>query len=188
MEEVDLNIDDIDREIIHLLVENPEITHEEIAARVNRSQPAVGARIQKLKKKNLISNQVGVNFRTANLVLGIVTFSGRHPVQLKPYLNTIPQFVHIFKTSGASNFMLLVPGLNMKEIDHIVNTYLRPHPDVSDITVNYLSESLRTLVLPYVLALEHAPPRVEGIEIKPMLEMPLQTPLITRKVNKKGIA
>ena len=186
MEDVDpLNIDEIDREIVKLLIENPEITHEEIATRVNRSQPAVGARIQKLKKKQLIANQVGVNFKTANLSLGIVTFSGRYPIQLKAYLNTVPQFVQVFKTTGSTNFLILIPGVHPKEIDEVVDLYLRPHPDIEDISVNYLTESLKTLVLPYMLSLEPVPLPAEGIEIKPIMETPLPAPLITRNVNKK---
>ncbi len=185
MEEIEqLNIDGIDREIIKLLIEDPEITHEEIARRVNRSQPAVGARILKLKKKQLIASQVGVNFRTAGLTLGIVTFSGKNPIQLKSYLNTIPLFVHVFKTTGSTNFMVFVPGGTINEIDTVVDQFLRTHPDVSDISVNFISESLKNLVLPYQLALETAPAGVSVAEIKPTLETPFQQPLITR-VHKK---
>jgi DNA-binding Lrp family transcriptional regulator len=177
-----LGIDDIDREIIRLLIANPEVTHEEIATRVSRSQPAVGARILKLKKKQLISSQVGVNFKTAGLVLGIVTFSGAHPAQLKAYLNTIPQFVHVFKTSGLTNFMILVPGTTMKEIEEAVDIYLRPHPDIADIATNYLMESLKNLVLPYYLTLEPTP--VPVIDAKSTIETPLPT-IQTRPAPKK---
>ena len=44
-----LEIDDTDKEIIELLQENPDITHSEISEKVHKSQPAVGARIIKLK-------------------------------------------------------------------------------------------------------------------------------------------
>ncbi len=181
MEEIDqLNIDGIDREIIKLLIENPEITHEEIATRVNRSQPAVGARILKLKKKQLIASQVGVNFRTAGLTLGIITFQGKNPFQLASYLNTIPYFVHVFKTTGSTNFMVFVPGATMKEIDELVDLYLRPHPDVSDVCVNYLAQSLKNLVLPYQLSLEPTPTGAPVAEVKPTLETPFQQPLLPR--------
>jgi DNA-binding Lrp family transcriptional regulator len=164
------------------LIENPEITHEEIATRVSRSQPAVGARILKLKKKQLISLTVGVNFKTAGLVLGIITFSGAHATQLKAYLNTIPQFVHVFKTSGPTNFMILVPGTTMEEIEETVDIYLRPHPDIANIATNYLMESLKNLVLPYYLALE--PTSVAVVDAKQTIETPLPT-IETRQVPKK---
>ncbi len=181
MEEIDqLNIDGIDREIIKLLIEEPEITHEEIARRVNRSQPAVGARILKLKKKQLIASQVGVNFRTAGLTLGIVTFSGSNPIQLASYLNTVPQFVHIFKTTGSSNFMVFVPGKSMTEIDEVVDLYLRPHPDISDVCVNYLAQSLKNLVLPYQLSLEPMPIGTPEVESKPPLATPFPQTFVPR--------
>ncbi len=183
MEEIDqLNIDGIDKEIIRLLVENPDITHEEIARRVSRSQPAVGARILKLKKKNLIANQFGINFKTAGLSLGIITFAGANPIQLKSYLDSIPQFVHVFKTSGFTNFMAFVAGTTMKEIDEIVDLYLRPHPDISDITLNYLAESLKNLVLP--MAIETAPVAMPPVDLKDAIEAPLQPAIITRRLPK----
>ena len=42
-------IDDVDRRILHLLSENPEISQTDVAERLKISQPAVSARINKLK-------------------------------------------------------------------------------------------------------------------------------------------
>ena len=177
MEEINqLNIDEIDHKIIKIMMENPEITHEEIAKLVSRSQPAVGARILKLKKKQLIATQVGINFRTAGLILGIVQFTGRNPSKLKRYLRNISQLVHVFKLSGRSNFMVFIPGKSFKEIDEIVDLFLRPHPDISDISLNYLSESFNDLILPYHLVLESTSTPVTSplLEVKNPSEFPLQ--------------
>ena len=37
-----LDIDDTDKEIIKILQEDPELTHQEIADKIHKSQPAVG--------------------------------------------------------------------------------------------------------------------------------------------------
>lgn len=48
------NLDDADRLIISLLAENPESCQNEIAQLLDISQPSVGARIRKLKNKDLL--------------------------------------------------------------------------------------------------------------------------------------
>jgi len=43
-----LKIDEADKKIIEMIEENPDITHSDIAKEIEKSQPAVGARIIKL--------------------------------------------------------------------------------------------------------------------------------------------
>jgi len=64
-----LDIDDTDKMIIELLEENPEMTHSAISEKVNKSQPAVGARIIKLKRKFLLSEVVGAEFNKLDVKL-----------------------------------------------------------------------------------------------------------------------
>jgi len=58
---VDINLDEKDKKIIFLLQENPFLSQNEISEKVNLSQPAVGARIKKLRKKGFLSYAVGIN-------------------------------------------------------------------------------------------------------------------------------
>ena len=60
------DLDNIDKSIIALLQENPAITHSDIAKKLNRSQPAIGARIKKLNDKGILDTQIGVNFQAIN--------------------------------------------------------------------------------------------------------------------------
>ncbi|MEJ2248602.1 MAG: winged helix-turn-helix transcriptional regulator [Candidatus Lokiarchaeota archaeon] len=52
-------LDEIDRKIIKIIEENPNITHTEIAERVDRSQPTVGLRIKHLEEKGILNFQAG---------------------------------------------------------------------------------------------------------------------------------
>ncbi len=58
-----LKLDDIDRQIISLVQDNPALTHTEIASRINRSQPTVGMRIKKLEKSWHLKIKPGKNFK-----------------------------------------------------------------------------------------------------------------------------
>jgi len=50
----EFKIDSKDREIITLLIENPEISQKEIAERINLTQPSVAMRLKKLKEMGAI--------------------------------------------------------------------------------------------------------------------------------------
>ncbi|MFW9820706.1 MAG: AsnC family transcriptional regulator, partial [Candidatus Thorarchaeota archaeon] len=45
-----LSIDDDDKRIIEMIEKDPDITHSDIAKEIDKSQPAVGARIIKLER------------------------------------------------------------------------------------------------------------------------------------------
>ncbi|MHA1618079.1 MAG: Lrp/AsnC family transcriptional regulator, partial [Promethearchaeota archaeon] len=55
-------LDDIDKSIIKILQDDPNITHSQIAKELSRSQPAIGARIKKLTEKGILATQIGVDF------------------------------------------------------------------------------------------------------------------------------
>ncbi|NMC05567.1 MAG: winged helix-turn-helix domain-containing protein, partial [Candidatus Lokiarchaeota archaeon] len=60
------DIDDDDIKILKIFQEDPEITHVEIAKKINKSQPAVGARVTKLQRKDLLATQKGINFKAVH--------------------------------------------------------------------------------------------------------------------------
>ncbi|GAG85090.1 unnamed protein product, partial [marine sediment metagenome] len=74
-----LKLDEVDRQIISIVQEDPNITHTEIAHRVNRSQPTIGMRIKKLEQSGVLQFQPGINFRKVELFLAIVHIKTREP-------------------------------------------------------------------------------------------------------------
>jgi len=70
-----LSIDDDDKKIIEMIEKDPDITHSDIAKEIEKSQPAVGARIIKLERKNLLTKQVGFNVKNVDIKVAIVYIS-----------------------------------------------------------------------------------------------------------------
>lgn len=68
-----LKIDDIDRQIINLIQEDPNLTHTQIAEKINRTQPTVGIRIRKLEGLGALQFQAGINIKKADMFLIIPT-------------------------------------------------------------------------------------------------------------------
>jgi DNA-binding Lrp family transcriptional regulator len=67
-----LDLDSIDQKIISLIQENPNLTHTQIAEKIDRSQPTVGMRIKKLEENGILKFQPGINFKNVQLTLATV--------------------------------------------------------------------------------------------------------------------
>ncbi len=151
-----LKIDDVDKKIIMLLQENPDMTHSDIADKVGKSQPAVGARIIKLKRKFMIATQVGLNFKKVDLKIAWVTFTLKNPQEVLSQLEQCPFIIHAFKTSGATNVSVLIGAADMQDIDYIVDVCFRSDANISNITVNFFLQSVKDLILPLNFDIENA--------------------------------
>ncbi len=62
-------IDNVDRKILKLLSQDPEIPQTDLAHRLEISQPAVSSRIYKLKKTGMLTHFIGMDVKKAQLFL-----------------------------------------------------------------------------------------------------------------------
>jgi len=62
-------LDETDRKIVSLLVENPETSQSAIARHLKLSQPAICARMKRLKNSEIITHLVGVNLKSSNFYI-----------------------------------------------------------------------------------------------------------------------
>ncbi len=143
-----LKIDEVDKQIIQLLQDNPEMTHSEISEKVHKSQPAVGARIIKLRRKNLLVTQIGVNFKKVDIKIAKVTMLVKNVGDLLGKMEKCPFVLHAFKISGITNLLVLIAAPDIKTIDSMVDLCWRSHPDIMTINVSYIISSVKDLILP----------------------------------------
>lgn len=143
-----LNLDDRDDVIISLLQKNPEISQEEIAAKIKLSQPSVGARIKKLRQKGILHNVSGVNFRVVNLNLAKVDVSSTDTAAIISEFKDCPFFINALITSGKFNLCLLFMATDLKRLEGIVNYHLRGNPKVKEIEMNIVISTAKDLILP----------------------------------------
>jgi DNA-binding Lrp family transcriptional regulator len=120
-----LKLDEIDRKIIKFVQENPNLTHDEIASRINRSQPTIGLRLKKLKEKDVFYIQPGINFKNANLTLGMVKIRTSKPEVVLQMSLECPFVVNAFMVSGDYNVCLLLLAPNLKYFEEIINKHFR---------------------------------------------------------------
>jgi DNA-binding Lrp family transcriptional regulator len=150
-----LKIDEIDKTIITLLQENPDMTHSEISQKVHKSQPAVGARIIKLKRKNLICEQIGVNFKVVDIKIAKVEMMVKNVAEVLEKVQECPFVLHAFKISGNYNLCVLISAPDIKTVDKMVDFCYRSDSNVLTVNVSYIISSVKDLILPINFDIEH---------------------------------
>jgi len=158
-----LKLDDIDRQIITLVQENPNLTHTQIAETINRSQPTVGMRIKKLEKDGILQFQPGINFKKVDLFLATVELNTRKPEEIIEMAKFCPFILNAFRLSGEHNMCILLASSKLDKLDKIVNYHFRNNPDIHSCSMEVVTEISKDLILPIDFDSEqHIPTLEEG--------------------------
>jgi len=156
-----LQLDEIDRQIISIVQEDPNLTHTEIANRVNRSQPTIGMRIKKLEKNGILQFQPGLNFRKVELFLALVEVKTREPERLMEMARFCPFILNAFRVSGEHNVSLMITSSKLEKLDNVVNYHFRNRPEVSNVSMEVVTDIAKDLILPIDFDSEDHEPNLE---------------------------
>ena len=156
-----LKLDDIDRQIITLVQEDPNLTHTQIAERINRSQPTVGMRIKKLEKSGILQFQPGINFKKVELFLATVELNSSNPEEIMEMAACCPFMLNAFRLSGEHNICILLASSKLDKLDAIVNYHFRKNPEVSSVSLEVVTDIAKDFILPIDFDSEHHEPNEE---------------------------
>jgi len=149
-----LGIDDDDYKIIEMMEQNPDITHSAIAREIEKSQPAVGARIIKLERKHLLTKMVGFNAKMVDLKVGIVFVATKDVETIVSKIKKCPFVNHAFKISGEFNLLCFVAASDLQTIEKLVDLCFRKDPNVINVKTNILIDSIHDFVIPIDFQIE----------------------------------
>ncbi len=149
-----LKIDDADKIIIEMIEKNPDITHSAIAKEVEKSQPAIGARIIKLERKNLITKTVGFNVKKVDIRVVIAYISTKDVAEIVKKIENCPFINHAFKISGEYNLLCFIAASDLQTIEKLVDLCFRRDPNVINVKTNVLIESIHDFVVPIDFQIE----------------------------------
>lgn len=156
-----LKLDDIDKRIITLVQESPNLTHTQIAKKISRSQPTVGMRIKKLEKNGILQFQPGINFRKVDLHLATVEVKSKNPEEILDMAKFCPFMLNAFKLSGEHNILILLASSKIEKLDNIINYHFRRNPDVSSVSMEIITEIAKDFILPIDFDSEDHDPNIE---------------------------
>ena len=149
-----LGIDDDDKKIIEMIEANPDITHSDIAKEIEKSQPAVGARIIKLERKHLLTKQVGFNIKKVDIKTAIVFISTKDVDDIVEKIQECPFINHAFKISGDYNVLSFIAATDLQTIERLVDLCFRRDPNVLSVKTNILIDSIHDFVVPIDFQIE----------------------------------
>lgn len=147
-------IDDIDKTIIQMIQEEPELSHEKIAKKVRRSQPTVGSRIKKLKEAGVFKFQAGINLKTTNLLLARAEIETKNQQAIEELVRKCPFMINAFRLSGNSNISVLLASFDLNHLDRIINFHFRKNPEVKSVIMEIITNVANDYVVPFNLNFE----------------------------------
>jgi len=142
------NIDDIDETIINILQENPQISYSKISRQVDLSQPAVAARILKLKRNGTLGFKCGINFKTADLPLmnlELICSDSEHVEKRAKYC---PFIINVFNKIGKYNYQLLMTAPNLNLLNQITENCFRKDKHFQLISSSFMMNIEKDFILP----------------------------------------
>lgn len=156
-----LKLDDIDRKIISLVQEDPNLTHTQIAEKIDRSQPTVGMRIKKLEKEGILQFQPGINFKKVDLFLATVELKTKYPDEIIDMARYCPFMLNAFRLSGDHNINILLASSKLDKLDNIVNYHFRNNPGVQSVSMEIVTQIAKDFILPIDFDSEEHNPTIE---------------------------
>ena len=124
--------DDIDREILAILQTNGRLSGADIGRKVNLSQPAVSARIQRLERSGVITGyravvdpaRIGLNIHA---VVRVRTTHARIPDALELFA-TLDEVTATYRLTGDDCFLLDVHAPDAGRLEQVVDAVGRLGP------------------------------------------------------------
>jgi len=141
-------IDEIDRRIIEIIQEEPNITHTDIAKRVDRSQPTIGMRINRLEELGVLQFQAGLNLKVADMFYARVEITTDHPEEILEQIDECHYMLNAFRLSGTTNVSALLTNSKISFLDKLVNYKFRDNPSVKEVKMNIITDVVEDFVLP----------------------------------------
>jgi len=143
-----IKLDEKDRKIISLLHDNQNISQDEIAKKINLSQPSIAMRIRKLKERGMIEEIIGVNLNKVGVYVAIVNLRTTNTTKILNIFRNCPFFLNGFVVSGDKNLMLVFAGEDLASLESIIDERLRPDKDVQSADFNIMISSIKDFIMP----------------------------------------
>ena len=142
-------LDEIDFKIIDLLQKDPNLTYNEIARQMKRSQPAIGARVKKMNELGLLGTQIGADMQKNNeLNLVKVDMNTTRPENVIELGMHCPFIANIFRVMGDNNICLYCIASSLKQIDFVLDRHFRNKSYVKSLSYSRITEVGKKLIMP----------------------------------------
>jgi DNA-binding Lrp family transcriptional regulator len=138
-----LDLDDLDKKIIGVLQNHPDLNNQEIATEIHLNPVVVESRVLKLKRRNILSEKFGVDFDRSEIRLAQIELEVRNVNEMWNRLEKCPYISNCFKTTGESNMIVEIFAPSSRSVDNFVDFCLRKDKNVDSIKTKFILSSMR---------------------------------------------
>jgi DNA-binding Lrp family transcriptional regulator len=141
-------LDSDDKKILSLMQSDMDMPQSEIAIKINKIQPAVGARILKLERKHLLATQYGIDLSATKLPVAIVRLYAKNSKEILATISSCPYVVNAFTTLGRTNITVMLAGASIARLEEIVEIHFRSNPNIKHVEMAVGMEPINHTILP----------------------------------------
>ena len=141
-------IDAVDKKILSMLSDEPQLSQAEISERLKISQPAVSARIHKLEERGVLSRLIGTDVKKAQLFLAKVDITTNQVEGFLKSMENCPLYLNCFLTSGRHNMTCFLMGEDMKSVMSCVDSRFRQNTSIKSMECDLVMNPTKSLVVP----------------------------------------
>jgi DNA-binding Lrp family transcriptional regulator len=142
------DLDDVDKKILCLLSDDPQVSQAELSERLKISQPAISARIRKLEENGILARLIGTDVKKAQLFLAKVDITTNHVEQFLKSVEDCPLYLNCFLTSGRHNMTCFLMGEDMRSVMSCVDSSFRQNPSIKSMECDLVMSPTRPLIVP----------------------------------------
>ncbi|MFX1397278.1 MAG: Lrp/AsnC family transcriptional regulator [Promethearchaeota archaeon] len=148
MQNIEYKLDDIDRKIVQILQDEPNLTYTNIARKIHRSQPTVGQRIKKLEDRGVLTRHIGINPKYIDISCAKVEIKSKNSGNIIRIMRECPHIFQVFELSGSNNFEIMIISENLKDLDKVVNYHFRNDPEIDVVKLEIILDTYDDLIIP----------------------------------------
>ena len=141
-------IDEVDKKILSVLYQEPNVSHTELSKRLKISQPAVSARMHKLEKEGVLTHIIGTDIKKTTIFLAKLDLSTDNVEEILKFLDKCPLYLNSFLTSGRFNMTVLLVAENIRSIMSCVDSHWRKSLPAKNIEFDLIVTPVRPLIVP----------------------------------------
>lgn len=143
-------LDDIDRQLLHLLQENSRITSAELARQVNLSPPGLQKRLKKLEESGIIERYATLVNREA-LGLDLLCFAQVSLAHHQPEcvgqfcerVKGLPEVLECHHLTGEFDYLLKVVVANHQHLEKFLSEKVTQIPGVDKVRTNIVLNEIK---------------------------------------------
>lgn len=135
-------LDDIDRKILKLIANKPNINQMELAKAIGITQPAISIRLKKLKRMKKIEEFINVDPKLIEIKMLNVEMKVKDPETIYDKAKRCPMIINCYQLDK-NEISLIAVGENKEFLKCMIQKHLNDDENVNEINVRWIIKSIK---------------------------------------------